>query len=164
MNNVQEDTNLGQLIAYPSTRRTFIGGLGAATAVSGTFGLPWPVARAQQASVPSKGPSSLVFEELPHVLDETFHVPAAYAQQIVIRWGDPVYPDAPAFDPMRQTAAAQERQFGFNNDFMAFMPLPPQSKRSNHGLLCVNHEFTTSRMMFPGLGASVQTRIDGAAG
>ena len=82
----------------------------------------------------------------------------------MLRWGDPVYPDAPAFDPMRQTAAAQERLFGFNNDFVAFMPLPPQSKRSNHGLLCVNHESTTSRMIFPCLGRSVLTRIDGAAG
>jgi len=160
MNNEQEDVNLGQLIAYLPTRRVFIGGLGAASAAGCGFGLPWSVASGQQTS----GPSSLVFEEQPHLLDETFHVPAAYTQQIVIRWGDPVYADAPAFDPMRQTAAAQERQFGFNNDFVAFMPLPPQSKRSNHGLLCVNHEFTTSRMMFPGLSSSLQNRIEGAIG
>ncbi|HAK62624.1 MAG TPA: hypothetical protein DCO82_05210, partial [Alphaproteobacteria bacterium] len=43
------------------------------------------------------------------------------------------------FDPLHQTAAAQERQFGYNNDFVAFLPLPPGSKNSGNGLLCVNH-------------------------
>lgn len=159
MNNNQEDVNLSKLLALHPNRRAVIGGLGAAAALGGVIGFQWPHARAQQAA----GPSSLGFEELPHGLDETFHVPPAYTPQVLIRWGDPVYADAPAFDPIRQTAAAQERQFGFNNDFVAFMPLPPQSKRSNHGLLCVNHEFTNSRMMFPGQNAPENTPVAAAA-
>ena len=57
--------------------------------------------------------------------------------------------DAPAFDVGNQTAAAQEKQFGYNNDFVAYMPLPRGSANSTNGLLCVNHEYTTRHLMWP---------------
>jgi len=56
--------------------------------------------------------------------------------------------NAPAFDPRRQTAAAQEQQFGYNNDYLALMPLPFGREHSHHALLCVNHEFTSRQVMF----------------
>jgi len=36
------------------------------------------------------------------------------------------------------------------NDFIGFVSLPLGSESSDHGLLVVNHEFTSSRLMFPG--------------
>ncbi|MFC7555426.1 alkaline phosphatase PhoX [Pseudoroseomonas wenyumeiae] len=77
-----------------------------------------------------------------------------YEMQTVIRWGDPVLPGAPVFDPARQTAAAQAMQFGYNNDYVDFFPLPQGSKNATHGLLAVNHEYTDPQLMFDGLGAS----------
>src|SRR5690606_4791029 len=45
--------------------------------------------------------------------DDAVTVPEGYENDVVIRWGDPVLPDAPAFDIGNQTATAQEKQFGF---------------------------------------------------
>ncbi len=50
------------------------------------------------------------------------------------------------------SAAAQQQQFGYNCDAIAFFPLERSGRR---GLLCVNHEYTNDELMFPdrlGLG------------
>lgn len=94
--------------------------------------------------------NTLAFNEVPHGLDEFFTVPDGYSTQVLIRWGDPIFADAPAFAPSDQTEQAQLQQFGFNNDFVGFVPLPLGSDSSNHGLLVVNHEYVRSELMFPG--------------
>ena len=62
--------------------------------------------------------------------------------------GRPAVPGFPAFDPLKQSAAAQLKQFGYNNDYVAFFPIDGSS---SHGLLCVNHEYTNEELMFPAL-------------
>jgi secreted PhoX family phosphatase len=120
---------------------------GAATA--GLFGST-ALGTAARAAAPR---STLTFKELPHGYDATFHVAEGHDATVLIRWGDPVEAGAPAFDPLHQTAAAQSKQFGYNNDFIGFQPLPRGSSESAHGLLCVNHEYTNTELMFPGLTA-----------
>lgn len=80
-------------------------------------------------------------------------VPDGYSYEILLRWGDPLFPGAPEFDFDNQTGEAQARQFGYNNDFVAFMPLPlPRRRggrpRSRRGLLWVNHECVNPQIMF----------------
>lgn len=94
---------------------------------------------------------SFNFREVPHGVDHTHHVAEGYDAEVLIRWGDPVTPDAPPFDPRHQTAAAQQKQFGYNNDYVAYMPLPLGSKNPDRGLLVVNHEYTNEELMFPGM-------------
>lgn len=89
------------------------------------------------------------FSGLPHGVDSTHHVAEGYRADILIRWGDPVTDDAPEFNPFKQTPYAQSRQFGYNNDFVGFFPLPRGSHNPDRGLLAVNHEYTTRKLMFP---------------
>jgi len=104
-------------------------------------------ARAAEPARPSD------FEELAAIATEQDRLPAGYARQIVVRWGDPILAGAPAFDLAEQAADRACRQFGYNNDYTAFMPLPFGSGRSDHGLLVVNHEYPLPQLMFPTLKA-----------
>jgi uncharacterized protein len=95
--------------------------------------------------------SSFDFREIEAGIDEHHHIAEGYQADILIRWGDPVLPDAPAFDPMNQSAGSQAKQFGYNNDFVGFFPFPDAKDPSRHGLLVVNHEYTNEELMFPDL-------------
>jgi secreted PhoX family phosphatase len=119
-------------------------GVSATTALFGSSALIAP-RHASAASTDSR----YHFEELRAGNDETHHVADGYDAQVLLRWGDPVLADAPAFDVMHQTAAVQLQQFGYNNDYVGFVPLQDDNAR---GLLCVNHEYTNEEVMFPGLG------------
>jgi secreted PhoX family phosphatase len=94
------------------------------------------------------GPSSLTFKELAHTLDAHHHVAEGYDMQVVIRWGDPLVDDAPAFDPANLTEAAQEKQFGYNNDYLGLYPLPYGSRTGDRFLLVANHEYVNPQLMF----------------
>jgi secreted PhoX family phosphatase len=89
------------------------------------------------------------FEELPNRLGKNHAVAPGHTSQVLVRWGDPVAGDAPAFDPASQSIESQRKQFGHGSDFIAFLPLPLGSDSSDHGLLWVNHEHTVDRLMFP---------------
>ena len=45
---------------------------------------------------------------------DDFVVPQGYTWQPIIRWGDPLFSNAPVFDINGQTPAAQALQFGYN--------------------------------------------------
>jgi secreted PhoX family phosphatase len=167
-----QDT-IGELVQRRLSRRAALRGLvgAAATATlvdqflaSADVALGQQNAAAQDAAGPQgsgparNGPSSLTFTELAHQLKPEDAVAPGYDMHTVIRWGDPVLPDAPAFDPLHQTAEAQARQFGYNNDYVDFFPLPRGSGNATHGLLAVNHEYTDPQLMFDGLGSGEEAR------
>ena len=77
--------------------------------------------------------------------DDKVTVPDGYAQNVVIRWGEPILRGAPAFDADKQTAAAQAGQFGYNNDFLSLLPLYGERGRQ---VLVANHEYTDEILMF----------------
>lgn len=127
---------LSTLIARRLDRRAVLAGLGASAALAVAGGRP-----AQSA------PAGAGFTEISHGVDTTHHVAPGHDVQVLLRWGDPVLPGAPAFDPLRQTAEAQAMQFGYNNDYVGYVPLGP-----DRALLCVNHEYPIAHLMFPGIG------------
>nr|WP_202944384.1 PhoX family phosphatase [Parvularcula bermudensis] len=141
---------IGDVIETRLSRRGLLMGLGAVGALAAT-GCATRGSRPRVSSAPIPFRSPFRFDEIARGMDGTHHVPSGYRADILLRWGDPLFPDAPAFDVMSQTAAAQERQFGYNNDFIGFYPLPTTASGAARGLLCVNHEYTSTNLMFPGL-------------
>ncbi|MCK0091526.1 PhoX family phosphatase [Rhodococcus sp. F64268] len=102
---------------------------------------------AQGAADLGPSPAGTDFVAVAPNTDDAVTVPEGYEQEVVIRWGDKVLPDAPDFDIDNQTAAAQEKQFGFNNDFAGLLPVDGVP---NTYLLVVNHEYSTEPFMFAG--------------
>jgi secreted PhoX family phosphatase len=109
-----------------------------------------PASGASPVASPVAGVPHLGFESIGLDTSNEPQVPEGYEVIPFLRWGDPLFPDAPVFDPENQTAAAQAMQVGYNCDFIDFMPLPLGSDTSDHGLLVVNHEYTNPEIMFPG--------------
>lgn len=139
------DTTISAIIERRYSRRAVL-----KAALLGGAGAMLPVASATASSA-SRRPkaiiSSLTFTEVPRGLDATHHLAPGYQAQVLLRWGDPVLATAPGLAPDAQSAATQEVQFGYNNDYVAYFPI---NGSSQHGLLCVNHEYTNPELMFPG--------------
>ena len=145
--NPSTEPSMGELIERRLNRRDAMRGLLGAGAAAAFSQVPTP------ASAQAGGPSSLTFKELAHTLDADQHVAEGYATQVLIRWGDPVVAGAPDFDPANLTGAAQEKQFGYNNDYLGLHPLPAGSRSNDRFLMVANHEYINSNLMFAGLGA-----------
>ncbi len=149
--NPSDAATLGDVVQGRFSRRALLKGALATSAIAGLFGSSLAAREGEAAS------GGFAFDEIGHGVDETHHVAAGYDADVLIRWGDPVEPGAPAFDPANQTAASQSKQFGYNNDFVGFVSLPYGSRNAAHGLLCVNHEYTSEEVMFPGVGEYDET-------
>ncbi|MBB1156002.1 MULTISPECIES: PhoX family protein [Amycolatopsis] len=141
----------GDIAKGVSRRGVFKAGAVMAAAAGGFAALSGTAAAATPAQAPAplaKGravPGTDFTPVPPNKLDAV-SIPDGYAQHVVIRWGDPVVPGAPKFDFRKQTAAAQAKQFGYNNDFVGLIPQDPLGLRN---LLVVNHEYTTEVHLFP---------------
>ena len=145
---------LGEIIGKRFSRRGFLQGSLAVSAIAATVG---PVALMSADKARAAGGSAFSFTEVEAGVDATHHVAEGYDADILLRWGDAIFADSPEFDPTKQTAAAQERQFGYNNDYVGFIPLEGSAE---HGLLVVNHEYTNPHLMFPGLVTIVDGKIE----
>lgn len=135
----------GDIMSRRISRRAFLQGTAAASAVAVAAAVVPEAAHAAPVARPN-----LSFEAIqpqPNT-DDKIVVPATYTHAVLLRWGDPITADAPDFDAANQTAAAQEKQFGYNCDFVGFLPLPVGSTTANKGLLAVNHEYTNTDLMF----------------
>jgi secreted PhoX family phosphatase len=152
--NGSDNPTLGDVIAIRFGRRDFLKGALGVTAIAATVS---PLAFSAGGTARADNGSRFNFKEVTAGVDANHYVADGYDADVLIRWGDPVLPGAPAFDPLRQSADAQKQQFGYNNDYLGYFPIPG-SDPGRHGLLVVNHEYTNEELMFPGLG-----RQDGKA-
>ena len=137
---------IGDVINTRYGRRDVLRGVLGVSATTALFGTSALIAPNEAAAATT---SRYNFSELAWGNDETHHIADGYNADVLLRWGDPITADAPEFDVMNQTSAAQLQQFGYNNDYVGFTALNDAGTR---GLLCVNHEYTNEEVMFPGLG------------
>ncbi|WP_332718394.1 PhoX family protein [Pelagibacterium mangrovi] len=136
---------MGELISRRFSRRGFLKGSLATTAIAATVS---PLALLTAEKARAQEGSAFSFTEVTAGVDADHHVAEGYNADVLLRWGDAVTNGAPEFDPTAQTAEAQAQQFGYNNDYVGYVPLEGSSE---HGLLLVNHEYTNAHLMFPGL-------------
>jgi secreted PhoX family phosphatase len=146
--NDSANATIGDIISQRFHRRDILRGALGVAAIAATVS-PLALAAARPAQAAS---GRFAFNEVAAGVDEKHHVANGHDADVLIRWGDPVTPGAPAFDPLKQTAAAQKQQFGYNNDYLGYIPMPGAANPSHHGLLVVNHEYTIEELMFAGLG------------
>ena len=125
--------SLGRLAAWVGATTLCLGGSPGSSSAANAFGQP-----------------GLTFPELQRGLNETARVADGYRWQVLAAWGDPIFNNAPGLNVWQQSGESQLGQFGYNCDFIAFLPLASRG-RVERGLLCVNHEYANTNLMFPGL-------------
>ena len=121
------------------SRRGFLGALafGSGAAVMGVSFLKGSTALAQQTD-------RFAFEQLAAQTDSTIHVPQGYSWKVLARWGDPLFSDAPSFDPAKGVPAqGADRVFGENTDGMELFNI------GGHEVLAVNSEYTNNDINLP---------------
>lgn len=131
------------------SRRSFLKGMLGTALLSTVSGV-------SLAKTPVQDAPSLSFKEISKNTSKTHTLAEGYALDVLLRWGDPLFPESLPFDFLRQTPAAQEKQFGASCDFIAHLPL----KTKNHALLFVNHEYADAVRMFPGLTKAKEKTAD----
>lgn len=132
-----EVQDFDRVVERAISRRGFLGGalaFGSGAAVFGTSMLKGSTALAQQTT-------RFAFEQIAAQTDSTVHVPAGYSWKVLVRWGDALFSDAPAFDPATGVpAAGSDRVFGENTDGMALFNIGGKE------VLVVNSEYTNNEI------------------
>ncbi|KUO65215.1 MAG: dTDP-glucose 4,6-dehydratase [Alphaproteobacteria bacterium BRH_c36] len=140
--NDSANPTFADILAERFSRRDLMGGMLATTAMAAVAS---PAALLTGCADDASSMPNFNFPEVAAGANEAHYVAEGYNAQILIRWGDKVVDGAPAFDAAKLSADAQAMQFGYNNDFLGFIPI---GGRADHGLLVVNHEYTNEELMF----------------
>ncbi|OBQ63276.1 PhoX family protein [Mesorhizobium erdmanii] len=148
--NPTDNRTMGEIIAARFSRRGFLKGSLAVSAIAATVS---PLAMIAADDARAAEGSAFQFDELQAGIDDKHHVAPGYDADVLLRWGDPLFADSPDFDPTKQSAEAQARQFGYNNDYVGYIAIDGSAE---HGLLVVNHEYTNPHLMFPGIVSIVE--------
>ncbi|MDN4610592.1 PhoX family protein [Arthrobacter burdickii] len=148
--NTSTNTYFRDIVSSEFSRRSALGA-GAAGALTLLVGMQTGAGSAQAAPPPGTGyrKSNLPFDAIAPVdaSVDAMTVPQGYGWKPVIRWGDPLFANSPAFDAESQTAAAQALQFGYNCDYTDVLEI--EGSKGRRAVLFANHEYTNETIMVP---------------
>ncbi len=131
-----EECEFDRVVERALSRRGFMGGVLAMGSFAALGGSLIPTS-ARAVS------DRFSFSAIPASTADEVIVPAGYKAEVMVRWGDPLWSDAPEFDPAtRGTAASQERAFGDNTDGQDVF------FHDGHVLLVVNNEYTNRDILW----------------
>jgi uncharacterized protein len=166
--NTSSNSYFRDIASATMSRRAALG-FGAAGALAVVLGSavtsaePASAAGLSKAAKEGFGKSKLKFAPIASIdaAVDAVTVPEGFTWQPVIRWGDPIFNDAPDFDLNNQTAKAQEKQFGYNNDYTDIVEIP--GTKGRRAVLFTNHEYTNENIMFPASMPAADVRAIGQA-
>ena len=143
----EQDSQFSQMIEARLSRRRFLAGTAAVSA--GAFLSLNPIAKAVAAGTSAS--QLLNFEAVPASTADSFVVPKGYRATPLLSWGDPIFPDTPAFAPNgKQDAQTQAQQFGDNTDGMSLFPISEE-----RAVIAVNNEYTNYEYLFDHQGQTM---------
>ncbi len=151
--NQSENAYLRDVVEEALSRRSFL-----AASLGGLFvfsGFP--------NLVKAQGTRTLGFKPIDLSTEDRVLLPEGYTHNVVIRWGDPLLRGARRFDIHNWDARSQEAAFGYNCDYITWLPLPGYaSGNSDWALIWVNHEYTNPELIFPGyqVGKPTKEQVD----
>ncbi|MCG9681694.1 PhoX family phosphatase [Vibrio sp. Isolate23] len=138
-NRDEQDSQFSQMIEAGLSRRRFLAGTAAVGA--GAFLSLNPITKAFAAD---KKSTLLNFDAVPASTSDAIIVPKGYKATPLLSWGDPIFADAPEFDPSgKQDSKAQLSQFGDNTDGMSLFPIT-----KDRAVIAVNNEYTNYEYLF----------------
>ncbi|NJD25861.1 MAG: PhoX family phosphatase [Betaproteobacteria bacterium] len=111
-------------------------------------GLPLP---SLAAGAGRAGGALLPFAGIAPSTEDRVVLPTGYRSELLFAWGDPVSDGPRGRADASDSALDQGRQAGMHHDGMHFFPAADSgSPASDHGLLCINHEYTDDGLLHPG--------------
>lgn len=138
-NFVEKESDFSNMVNARLSRRGFL--MGTAAASAGAFLALNPVAKAIAGSMDN---SLLNFDTISVSTSDNIVVPKGYRSSTLMSWGDPIFANAPQFNPNgKQDSKAQALQFGDNTDGMSVFPLS-----NDRAILAVNNEYTNYEYLF----------------
>lgn len=129
------------------SRRMMLLGTGAAALAPALVGCQSTSSALDASPAATSSRRSVDFQSLPLDVLDTHAVPDGYDARVLIRWGDPLRTNGPSFNPANLSAKTQKEQFGFNCDYVAFVPEKVGATLASRGVLVVNHEYATLQEM-----------------
>ena len=149
-----EENDFDRVVEEAVNSRGFLGGVLAVGSAAAAMGLG-PLLPTGSAHAAGQATSRFPFGALPAQTDFTVHVPEGYKWARLVRYGDPLFSDAPEFSQTATLPADKaDRVFGENTDGMELF------ETGGHEVIAVNHEYVNPKINLVSTGGEVVTADD----